>query len=169
MTLRFWGKNIQKGTLIGMASGLALAGLVWLVFTHPLPTSYILSSIASLLVTALGVWLTFFHFSLPARMRPALSWALRSLMLVLFIALAVLAWPAIDTLAAAFLSMHQPQVWWLVFDGVTLGAGLGSAYGTFRLFARYKNLPMAFFLTLVLAAAAFLILSLVGAFASSFK
>jgi serine/threonine protein kinase len=169
MTLRFWWKNIQTGTLAGMVSGLALAGLVGLAFTHPHPTSYLLSSMASLLVTALGVWLTFFRFSLPARMRPALAWALRSLMLILFIALAVLAWPAIDTLAFAFLSSHQPQVGWLVLDGLALGAGLGSAYGTFRLFARYKNLTLAFILTLVLAASPFLVLTLVGAFVFSFR
>ena len=124
MTLRFWWKNIQNGTLISMVTGMALSGLVWLALTHQLPTSFLLSSLASLLVTALGVWLTFFRFSLPARMRPALAWALRSLMLVLFIALAVLAWPSIDTLAFAFLSSHQPQVGWLVLDGLTLGAGL---------------------------------------------
>jgi serine/threonine protein kinase len=169
MTLRFWWKNIQTSLLIGLGSGLALAGLVWLVFNNPLPTSYILSSIASLSITALGVWLTFFRFNLPVMMRPALSWPLRGLMLILFIALAVLAWPSIDTLAVTFLSYHFPQVGWLVLDGLTLGAGLGAAYGTFRLFARYKNLVLAFVLTLVLAASPFLILFSVGAFVFSFK
>jgi serine/threonine protein kinase len=169
MTLRFWWKNIQTGTLIGAVSGLALAGLVWLVFNNPLPTSYVLSAAASLSFTALGVWLTFFRFRLPSTMRPALAWALRSVVLILSILLAVVAWPAVNSLSFAFLSFHQPQVGWLALDGLTLGAGFGTAYGTFRLFARYKNLVVAFLLTLILAAAPFLILSLVGAFGFSFN
>jgi serine/threonine protein kinase len=169
MNLRFWANNIRVSTLMGIAAGLALSGLVWLMFNNPLTTSYILSSIASLTLTAAGVWLTFFRINLPAMIRPAMSWALRSLTLILFIALAVLAWPLTNTLATAFLSLHQPQVGWLVLDGLALGAGLGSAYGTFRLFARYKNLVSAFFLTLLLAAFPFFFLFLVGAFESSFK
>ena len=169
MNLRFWWKNTRVGTLTGTGSGLALAGLVWVVFTHPLPTSFVLGSLASLTVTALGVWLSFFRFSLPRRMRPALAWTLRSLVLILFVALAIVGWPLIDTLAAAFLSVHHAQAGWLVLDGLTLGAGVGCAYATFRLFMRYKNLLFALVATLAVAALPVVILVLVGAFEESFK
>ena len=169
MTLNFWVKNIRVSAAVGALAGLALAGLVWLVFNNALPTSNILSALASLGLTATGVWLTFFRINLPATIRPAVSWAVQGITLILFIVLAILAWPLMNTLSLAFLSIHHPQAELLVLDGLLMGAGLGSAYGTFRLFARYKNLALAFLLTLLLATAPFLILWLSGAYGVSFK
>ena len=150
-------------------AGLALTGLVWLLFSKPDTTSFIASSLASFGVIALGVWLTFFRFSMPTKMSSAIAWALKALLMILFIAVAVITWPVINSVGASFLSSHEPQIWWLILDGIVIGSGFGTAFGTFRLFARYKNLVLAFFLTVLLVFIPFLILLSVGAFKSSFN
>ena len=168
ITRQFWWRNIKSAVFWGAVSGLSLAALVALIFTKPDQAGIAISTIFSLLIAALGGWLAFLWASQQPRLKNLTGWILRILFFTATVTLSVVAWQTDRLSVVSFLNQYRPQLGWLVLDGLLLGVGLGTAFGTFRMFIRYRNLFLAFLFAGFFAALPFIILFYVGAFSYSF-